>query len=205
MNLTPRNQLLLTVLAVLVAVVALAAVLVVPQFGKIAALEADMAAAEQEAQSARFLLEQRREVRDRAAVTDAKLMQLATAFPEDPELTSIIIEMQDLAYEIEVDLRAVEPQAVAIEGEGSYLSIPIKIEFLGEWSECVEYLQKLTKLTRQLRIVEFTAVPFDPTSVEDSDLKFSEYPVNVNAVIEAYSVPKTESTSTAPPAPAPAP
>lgn len=203
MKLSPRNTLLVTALGVALVIVALAGVLVVPQFSRISTLDGELAQAEQESESARFLLEQRREVRDRAAVTDAKLMQLSTAFPEDPELTSVIIEMQDLAYDVEVDLRAVEPQTVIIEGDGTYLSVPITIEFLGEWAECVDYLDKLTKLSRQLRVVEFTAVPVDPSDITDIDLDLDTYATQVSATVEVYSVPKAEMSSSAPPAPEP--
>ena len=205
MKLSPRNTLLVTVLGVALVVVALAAVLVIPMFGKISALDSEMAAAEQESESARFLLEQRREVRDRAAVTDAKLMQLSTSFPEDPELTSVIIEIQDLAYAVPVALRAVEPLPVIVADEGNYLTIPVTIEFLGDWSNCIEYLEEINKLTRQLRIVDFTAEPFDAAGITDTDVRFAPYPVRIRAQLEAYSVLNTPAPAEVPAEPAPAP
>jgi Tfp pilus assembly protein PilO len=192
MNLSPRNTLVLTVVGVLLVIVALAAVLVIPQFGRMSELDAQIAAAEQEAQSARFLLEQRREVRNRSAIVDAKRMQLLTAFPEDPELTSVILELQELAYDAEVDLRSVQPQPIVVDPEKAYATIPVTVEFYSDWSEGVLYLQKLTQLSRQLRLVSFTARPLDPTTMTDINVDLDVYSASIVANLEAYSVPRTD-------------
>lgn len=185
-------MLIITVLGVVLVIAALSAVLIVPQFGKISELDAQLKAAEQEAQSAQFLLAQRREVRDRAAVVDAKRMQLLSSFPEDPELTGLILELQELAYDVEVDLRLVEPQSMVIDPEKPYVAMPIKLQFYADWSESIEYLQKLDSLGRQLRVVSFAARPLDPTPYTDLGVDITYYSADVEVLVEAYSVPKTE-------------
>lgn len=204
MNLSPRNKLLLTIGAVVVVVVALAAALVLPQLSKLGQLAADQEAAEQEAQSARMLLEQRRDVRNRAAATDAKLMQLATAFPENPELTSAIIELQDLAYENEVQIRMITPAELV--PRTSHLALPIELQFWADWRETVDFTQQIMTLNRQYRVVNLSARPLTPGETGTSTLRvdLDPYPVSVTLQLEAYVIPAAgDAPVPAPAAPAP--
>lgn len=202
MNLSPKNKLLLTAVGVAVVVIALAAVLVLPQLGRLTQLEADISAAEQASQSANTLLEQRRAVRNRAAATDAQLMQLATSFPENPELTSAIIELQDLAYENDIELRAVTP--AALEPRGSHVAVPIELQVWGDWEDCVMYTQQLATLNRQYRVVEINTriLSEDENILSEVDLDW--YATGISVKLEAYVIPASDgATTTAPAAPAP--
>lgn len=204
MNLTPRNKLLLTIAAVVIAVVLLAVLLVLPQINKLGQLAAEQEAAEQAAQNARTLLEQRRDVRNRAAATDAALMQLATAFPENPELTSAIIELQDLAYENEVQIKTITPAELA--PRTSHIALPISLQFWADWRETVDFTQQIMSLNRQYRVVELSSRRLLPGDTADQPMKIDlePYPVLTVLQLEAYIIPAaTEASAPAPVAPAP--
>lgn len=204
MNLSTRNKLFLAIGAVVLVVIALAAALVLPQIGKLGSLESDLAQAEQDAQNARTLLEQRREVRNRAAATDSRLMQLSTAFPENPELTSAIIELQDLAYDYEVEIRSITPQQLT--PRGSHVAVPIELTYWGNWRECVDFAQQLMTLNRQYRVVEMNSRVMQAGEAPDTEVDLEEYSVFVSVKLEAYVIPAASATTeTAPAAPAPAP
>lgn len=204
MNLTPRNKLLLTIGAAVVLVVVLAALLVLPQINKLGQLTAEQQAAEQAAQNARTLLEQRRDVRNRAAATDAALMQLGTAFPENPEQTSAIIELQDLAYENEVQIKSITPAELA--PRASHLAMPIELQFWADWRESVDFTQQIMSLNRQYRVVEMSARRLTTGEAPAETLKvdLDPYAVAVTLQLEAYIIPAaTEASAPAPVAPAP--
>lgn len=203
MRLTPRNRVILVAAVTALVVVVLAVLLVVPQVQELGSLDAQMAAANQDARNAQLLLEQRFEVRNRAAATDAKLMQLATAFPENPELPSAIIELQDLAYESDVELQAVTPEQQLVP-RGNHIAIPITLRFLGDWRSAVDFLEQLVTLNRQYRVVDASVVKADEISAAEKG--FGPYSVVVTSRIEAYVIPASDATATAPAVPAaPAP
>ena len=155
MKLSPRNKLIAVAVAAGLVVILLFAVLILPAFNEMKDLGAQISTAEQEAQAATALLEQRREVKDAASVTDATLIQLSNAVPANPELPSLIIELQDVAYSTGVSLRIVTPSDPTQEDGEDFVTIPVAIEFWGTWADSVDYLQQLRRLSRQVRVAEF--------------------------------------------------
>ena len=205
MKLSPRNKLIAVAVGAAVVVILLFGVLVIPSIGKMNDLGTQIDAAEQEAQTASALLDQRREVKDAASVTDATLIQLNNAVPQNPELPSLIIELQDVAYSTGVSLRVVTPaEPVQDEGE-EFVTIPVAIEIWGTWADTVDYLQQLSKLSRQLRIAEFESTLLDESSATDAGIKLPPYyQVATTANLEVYVIPESTDSTTSVPAPAPA-
>jgi len=206
MKLTPRNKLIIVAVGAGLAVVLLFVVLVLPQFGHMRSLGAEIQAAEQEAQAATALLDQRREVKDAASVTDATLIQLNNAVPENPELPSLIIELQDVAYSSGVSLRGVIPDEPIQDDGAPYITIPVDLETWGTWSDSVDFLQQLRRLSRQVRVVEYEAVLLDETAAVDANIELPPYyQVKLTAKLEVYVIPASSDSTSSVPAPAPAP
>jgi len=206
MKLTPRNRLIIVAVGAGLVVVLLFVVLVIPQFGKMGELGSDIEAAEQEAQAATALLDQRREVKDAASVTDATLIQLNNAVPENPELPSLIIELQDVAYSSGVSLRGVIPDEPLQDDGQPFVTLPVDVETWGTWSDTVDFLQQLRGLARQVRIVEYEAVLLDETAATDANIELPPYyQVKLNAKLEVYVIPASSDSTSSVPAPAPAP
>lgn len=206
MNLSPRNKVIATAVGAAVIVVVLIVVLIVPQFGKMADNQQQIDQANDEAQKAKTLLDQRREVKNAAAVTDATLTQLNNAVPENPELPSLIIELQDVAYASGVSLRAVVPGEPVQEEPAQFVAIPISIETWGTWADSVSFLQDLRKLSRQVRVVDFESLVLDESSAAEARIKMPPYyQVKMTSSLEVYVIPADSVGSSAVPAPAPAP
>lgn len=203
MKLTPRNKLIAVAVGAGIVVVLLFAVLVIPQIKRMGDLGTQISAAEQESQAASALLDQRREVKDAAAVTDATLIQLNNAVPENPELPALIIELQDVAYSAGVSLRAVTPGDPA-QGDGEdFVSIPVDVETWGTWADTVDFLQQLSKLSRQLRVAEFESSTLDESAAEEAGMELPPYyQVRMTAKLEVYVIPVSTDSTTSVPAPA---
>ena len=82
---------------------------------------------------------------------------MSNEFPENPELPSFIIELQDTANEAGVEFRTLTPQEP--EQRTGYSAIALKMDVVGEWADAIDFMQRLNKLTRQVRIFGFTAAP----------------------------------------------
>jgi len=84
--------------------------------------------------------------------------------------------------------------------------VPIDLETWGTWSDSVDFLQQLRKLSRQVRVVELEARLLDESSAEDAKIKLPPYyQVEMTTKLEVYVIPANQSDSSSVPAPAPAP
>jgi type IV pilus assembly protein PilO len=199
MRLSPRLALILTAVAVFVAVVVLAAVLVVPQFGKLGDLEQQIDSADDAVSQAENLLKARQQAKDDAAFTDAALLELAAAVPENPDLPSLIIELQDVAYQSNVQLRGIEPGEM-VQNAG-YVTMPVSVTVWGDWADTVDFVQRTQKLTRQVRMFEVASQVLDEGDNEEAVEDLEPYSVETQLIVETYVIPATsDATATVPPA-----
>lgn len=202
MNLSPRNKLIMVAVGLVVVVGLLVALLVVPQFGKIADMESRISDADARAEQARALLSRRQEAKANAAFTDAALLELSASVPESPDLPSLLIELQDLAYENNVILQSVRPSDLTDSGSG-FLAVPLEIRVRGSWAENVEFVQALNTLVRQIRVLTVTTNLLSDAELSEGVVTFDPYAVETKVIVETYVIPALSrpSTSTAVPAP----
>lgn len=192
MQISPRDQLLLTVVGLIVVLAAIIGFLIVPQVGTLTALDAEIDKARRDVEVQQTLLRQREAMKDEAAQTDAKALKLGALVPDRPDLPSLIIELQDIAFAAGVKLTAVTPGAPTDSESGTYTVIPLDMTVEGTWTDVVDFLQRLPKLTRGIRTVEFAA-----NVIESEEL--SLYSSQGFVKVEAYSVPSSPTADPAAP------
>jgi len=189
-KLSARNRLFLTVGGLALALIALSLFVIVPQLTKLATLDDEIAQAQSEVEMQRTLLEQRQTMKDEAAATSAELIKLGTVMPNSPELPDLIIDLQDTAYASGVKLFAVVPQAPVLNEDSTYTIIALDLVVNGTWADTVDFLQRLQRLPRGIREVQFTAT----TAPVDETGSMPLYSQQTNVRIEAYSIaPSRES------------
>ena len=162
MKIGPREQLILVIVGLLVVLVAVAALLVWPQYQKQKALDEDLAAATAQLQTSKDLLAQRQQIKNRAATTDAQWLRLASLVPENPDLPSLIIDLQDAAFASGVQMNGVAPADPSESPDKSYVLIPMEVRILGTWADTIDYLKSIDKLNRGIRVVNFTSTVAEP-------------------------------------------
>ncbi len=204
MKIAPRELFILTVVGSVLLIIVMIAALIYPSFTKLGDLDAQIAVAETEVSTAKSLLAQRQAIKDRSAQTDATWLTLANQVPDNPDLPALIIELQDAAFDSGVQLVAVTPTKPT--DQGTYVKVPVQIEVLGTWADTVDYLQRIGKLSRAIRIYSSTTnVTSDATQLNRSNSSLSAYAGDSVLALEAYMIPaSTGATPTAPAVPAPA-
>ncbi len=203
MKIAPREQFILTVVAAVLVVVVLIAVLVYPSYTKLTSLDSDISQAQIDVSTAKSLLAQRQGIKDRSAQTDAKWLTLANQVPDNPDLPALIIELQDAAFDSGVQLVAVTPAVPT--NLGTYVSVPISIEILGTWADTVDYLQRISKLSRGLRTIQVSANVTDNTSqISRENAPLPAYFEDTKLDLEAYMIPASTGATPAAGVPAPA-
>ena len=88
-----------------------------------------MVEAQAQADAAKLQLDERRGFKDRAIETNAKWLRLMNQVPDTPDLPSLIIELQDIAFASGVQLVAVQPADVV--PLDTYTAVPVSVEILG--------------------------------------------------------------------------
>jgi type IV pilus assembly protein PilO len=204
MRIGPREQIILAFVAVAVVLIGIGAFMVWPQAQKLGELDAGINSARADVASAQALLATREQSKERASDTDAKWMRLANLVPSEPDLPSLIVELQDAAFSSGVQMIGVTPSNPV--GTANYYSIPIQVEVLGTWPDTVDYLQRIAKFNRGVRIIESTTVRVNNADVATKEnLTVPDYSSRTTIKLEAYMIPASASTtSTAPAAVAPA-
>jgi hypothetical protein len=97
MKLTSMQKMLGVVAAIVVVLIAAVVLLVVPKFSELAQLDVELQAAKDQVDQTKALLAQLDQARSNAALTQAELLALANQMPENPELPSLLIELQDVS------------------------------------------------------------------------------------------------------------
>jgi type IV pilus assembly protein PilO len=201
MRITSRAEIIIAIAIIAIIALGMIFVLIVPQFGVMADQDRQLEQANQDMQSAKNLLAQRQSAKAQAAKTQADLMALENQVPDDPQLPALIIGLQNTANEAGLEFVKITPGALTTR-EG-YSAVPVSVNLSGRWSDCVDYVHRLEKFDRQVRVLSIKLLPTtsQSASVEatsaDADLN---PPVDLNATIqlEAYSIPAGASTGTSP-------
>ncbi len=174
MKLTSMQKMLAVVAAMVLGVVIVVALLILPKAGELSQLEADRQAAEQEVAQTRALLAQLQQAKSGAAVTQAALLRIANEFPESPDLPSLIIELQDVSNASGVRFNRVTPGEPVAPAGSQYMEVPMKIALVGGWSDILDYLRRLNRMTRAVRVTSINLIPVtegvSPTSTVAPDL-----------------------------------
>lgn len=193
MKISAKDKVIVTVVALLVVLGLAIAFLIVPQFTKLSGIDQEIKEAEADVQMQETLLRQREAMKDQAAATDAKALKLGSLVPDRPDLASLIIELQDVAFSSGVKLTAISPTD-PVGADAIYSTIPIDLTVQGTWTDSVDFLQKIPRLTRGIRTTGFSAGVLDNEDVPE----LSPYPVQTLVNIEAYFIPPASAQEPAP-------
>jgi type IV pilus assembly protein PilO len=203
MKLSPRDQIIAAAVAVVVVLVAIGLLLVWPQKLELDQIQAKTNEARAAHEAAKGLLAVRVASKNRSAETDAKWLRLANLVPESPDLPTLIVELQDTAFASGVQVIGMTPSAPT--ASATYYTIPIAVQVIGTWSDTVDYLQRIVKLNRGLRIVESSTLrTSNLEQVARENAAIPDYSEVTVIKLEAYMIPSSAPTATPAPAPAPA-
>lgn len=185
----------------LIAVVALAVTFlaIVPLFQEAATVDDQIVAEEQSLVTAQALLARRQSAKAQAAANDVELMNIANQIPDSPQLPSVVIELQDAANSAGVKLEAIAPSELnaATDDAGQpalYSVVPVNLIVRGDWVDLIDYVGRISKLKRGLRVVDTSFTYVEPTDMERA---YVEASVSLEVyVMEAASDGATATTAT---------
>lgn len=156
LKLTPRDQLIVGIAIIVLGAVLFSVFLIYPQIQKRQELIAKQDEVQKQVLSAEATLARLKEAKAQSLVNRAELMRIANQVPDDPEMPTLIVQVQDIANQSGVEFVSItpaEPQA-----EGSVQTVQLAIALTGEFRDCVDFLTRLWALTREVRVANMTMV-----------------------------------------------
>jgi type IV pilus assembly protein PilO len=93
------------------------------------------------------------EIQSRAPEIERQLLELARRVPEQPEIPTLVVQVQEIAEESGVTQLLVQPEAPEQpEDGGEYTIIPVTMSFEGNYDQLQEFLLRLRNLTRLVTV-----------------------------------------------------
>lgn len=186
-----------------VAVIALAVVFlgIMPQFQEAATVGEQILTEQSNLSAAQALLARRQSAKAQSAANEVELMRIANQIPDSPQLPSVIIEMQDVANASGVDLQSISPGdlSIAMDADGQpqeFSVVPVSLVVRGQWVELIDYVGRIAKLERGVRLVDSSYSYVEATEVEPA---FVEASVNLEVYVmgaaTTIAAPQGESTT----------
>ena len=183
MKMTSIQKMILTVAAFVLVAALVIVFVILPQFGQLDTLSQQRATAESQRQQALAVLAQLEDAKTRSAITEAKLLKIGTQMPDSPQLPTLIIEMQDIANDAGVTVTSFSPAQPTPASGGQFTEVAISTQMNGDWDDILDYLHRLDRSTRLLRV---TNVSISPESAEATSTTDEEIPLTVSLTIKAY-------------------
>lgn len=196
MKIAYRYQLIIAFAVIALIALLIIVLAIVPLLRVLPQIDADVAEADIGRSQAAALLAQRQAMKSRSAETEATRLRLANQIPENPELPTLIIELQDTINAAGLEFASISPNPPVQVGAEPYSAISIAVVVRGSWQDTVDMLQRIRGLTRQVRIVSFSV-----THLDDAD---DDAPNQVETAIglEVYTMPAEVAPVTDVPPPA---
>lgn len=185
-RLSAQMQMYIAIGAIAVIAIAFVILAILPKFQEASSVDAQIATAETELQTAQALLARRQSVKAQAAVNEVELMQIANQVPDSPQLPSVIIELQNVANAAGVELPAISVGAIgggsrtlADGSPAAYSVLPLTVNYTGEWTEVIDFCRRLNRLDRGTRV---TAMSFSYSPETDEQDSF----ISASGTVEVY-------------------
>lgn len=173
MKLTSMQKMLAVIALIAVVVIAGVLLLILPKFAEMGALDAELQSANDQIVQTKGRLAQLEQAKATASLTQAELLALGSQFPEKPELPALVIELQDVSNASGIRFDRIGPGVPTLAASGQYSEIAITARVTGSWPDVLDYLRRLNRMTRAIRVTDVAIAPLasaSPTSTEAPDV-----------------------------------
>lgn len=204
-KLSAQTQMIAAAVLVVVIIVASLFLGILPEFDKAKQMDVQIQELDSQINTAKLLVSRRQSAKAQAAQTEVDLIKIANQVPESPELPSLIINLQDTANAAGLEFVQITPQVPTpvVDAGGQpagYTSIGIDVKVTGQWADMIDYVSRLGKYTRGVRVktAEFSAVAGNETTPRYVEGKISLVVYTMSVI--NVNTPAVSSAPATPPA-----
>ena len=186
MKMTSMQKMIAVAALIVVVAAIVVAFVIMPQFAQLADLQQQKTDAEARSAQAAMVLETLRGAKGRAAVTEAELLKIGTQMPDSPQLPALIIELQDIANASGVKVTSMAPGQPVLAAGGQYTEMALSTQLTAEWDDLLDYLKRLDRSTRLLRVTTLSVLP--PTDTSTATDTVAPTALSVSMTMKAYVI-----------------
>lgn len=202
-RLSAQNQLIIGVAVIVAVTVAAVFVAILPQFDRAKRIDGEIAQLESDIQSQRAVVARRMSAKQQAAAAQVEMLRIANQVPEAPELPTLIVNLQDAANAAGLTFAQIQPgePTPAVDQANKqlgYTKIPISVMVQGAWVDHIDYLRRIAKLERGVRITDASYSYVPPT---DTEAAYVEGVIKLEVYTMSIVQPSTSGASAQPSAP----
>jgi type IV pilus assembly protein PilO len=161
MKLTSMQKIIAVAVAIAAAAVVVFFFLIFPMFGQLSELDSKQQSADALVQQSQTTLKQLQEAKAKASETQAQLVRVSNEVPENPELPTLIIELQDICNVSGVRFVSIAPKDPVYRGGDSdvpedinFTDVPVDMVVEGTWTDFLDLLRRLNGMTRAIRVTD---------------------------------------------------
>ncbi len=167
MSRNDRNVLILGILAIVIVVIGFYFLLLSPLLQSLneqaQAREDKQAQLEQVQQEVNEL----EEVRRNSPEIERQLLELSKRVPTQPQIPTLVVQMEEIADASVVTQLSVEPgDAAAPAGGGDYQVVPVTMQFNGTYDQMQDFLLRTRNLARLVTVTDVSYCRIDPLDEE---------------------------------------
>ncbi len=159
LKLSPRDQIILACTIAVLIMLGFGIFGLRPQLSKISELRAKQQKEIKKKQNSEATLQRLKQAKKEAAETETKLIESKKRVPDEPQLASLLVEIQDTANQAGVDFVSIKPDEMV--AQANLTNIPVLIHIEGSFFDLVDFLYRLKDLEREIRIDKATVVETD--------------------------------------------
>ncbi len=150
-KITPRQQVVIAGVGFGLLILALIFFLVLPQIVRMGSLRAEESSARQEYDAAKTTLKQLEDIKKSSRKTETELLRLERRAPEEAELPSLMIQIEDTAKKAGISFVSIIPKDP--EQKVDYKIVSLEISTNGYFYPLLDFVYRLEKLPRILNVV----------------------------------------------------
>jgi type IV pilus assembly protein PilO len=184
MKITSMQKMIAVAVGFVILAVVAVVLLVLPMFGELESLALQKSGAEQQVVLAKAELARLESTKSRSAATEAETLKIGTEMPDSPQLPTLIIELQDIANAAGVKVTSFSPAQPSPIAGGKFTEVSLNTQITARWADLLDYLRRLDKATRLLRVTNITVSPV--ASTETTASADEEIDLSVSLTTKAY-------------------
>ena len=205
MGRTDRNILVLVLLVLLLLVVGYYFLFLGPLLDRLGERSEERSAKEAQLANLRQEVAELEAVQRSAPETERQLLELSKRVPTQPEIPTLVVQMEDVADAAGVTQLSIQPGTPGPPpGGDDYSVVPVTMSFEGTYEQLIDFLRRTGQLAR---LVTVNGITYEEATQEGSTLQEIERVLQVEVEAEVYFQPSVEPSDVpsgaAPAAPAP--
>ncbi len=197
-----RNTLILVGLIIVVLIVGYYFLLFSPQRQEISERREERSTKESQLQQLQQEVANLEDLQARAPDIERQLLQLGELIPDNPEIPTLVVQLQQIAAAANVTQVSIQPEDPQPPAEGGdFTVIPVTMSFEGTYGELQNFLLRLQNLARLVTVSGLTYGEVEQQGEETTGGQENvENLLQIEVVAEVYAQPSGSATPSATPA-----